>query len=338
MSTAAHADPAADIIIDWANKMAGVVDGFSGKAREANMTGLTTAAKERLAKMSCKTDEEAKRTENLVKSWKSSKKLPIEINYHAGCDLKKQTMNIEFSITFIKDSAQDTKDDGANAAKVASAVATWGEAMRKAVDELHDQSKLKAQIDATTEAAVRRFADIPCRHSADLSIAELVEKEVGKRSLDIDYTASGRCDEQKHVWNADFKVKRFTVAFDPKKDAKDVSFSTELLADDVVGRIFSDAKAALPQAIGWPLYTEQTRTFHQKVDAAVDRLKGVKCNGTPPDKSAGYVQELIKTKAKEASEYIAVSAVRVTCSGGHMAVEMAYEPVRPKVAPTIPVK
>jgi hypothetical protein len=224
-SGAAHAETFGEVMQSWAGRMSDALENFQGAARESQMKEITKGARDRLSKVSCKTEDDASRTPNIVSTWKTTKKLPIVYTYKAICNLKTQLLVVEFAITqVIPDSRQDVREDANNVLKLIGAAATWGQAMRKAVDDIHEQNKLKEQIDTVTGVAIKAFAQVPCRHSSDVSVSEVVADVVARQKLQIEYSASGQCDSAKHTWQVDLKVSKFTVAFDPKKDTADTNF------------------------------------------------------------------------------------------------------------------
>jgi hypothetical protein len=108
-----------------------------------------------------------------------------------------------------------------------------------------------------------------------------------------------------------------------------------MLADLIVDQLFTDAKTFIePQAFG-PKLDRQVAAARQKINGYWGRLNQIKCGATSTDKTAGYAQNLITTKARDSGKYLKVDNARVGCTSGHRDVAMTIDPVPPPPMPTL---
>lgn len=337
MSGAAHAQAVGEALQAWSDGITKAVDTLTSAERESQIKALTTTAQDRLSKIACTTEEEAKRSDVAVKKWKEVKKLPVDFMYDAHCNGKSLAVKFTFTKLTI-DTAQEAREDAANLAKLTGVISIWGQAMRKAVDENHEQNRLKDQIDTVTGAAVLAFNGVACRRAANVSVSDLLTAEVAKQHLQIEHTpGSPQCDSLTHTWRIGLKVNKFTMAFDPKKDAGETNQAALERAAAILDKLFADAKTFIdPQTIGWDKFVQQSQAAHQKIAAYVTQLDMLPCGVTPYDKTAGAVQSMITTKAAGARTHLTVDSVRVLCNAGRLEVAMNAEPVKPAPPQTFP--
>jgi len=226
MSGAAHAQSASDIIDGWGSNMAAAVE-MTAARRENYMKTRTGQAKDALEKVACSSQKDATDTANLVKTAKDTNKLPITYTYAASCDLTTKKMKVTFTVDSVaKDLPQD-KADAANFDRIKQAVADWGTAAKKAVDQTRDPKKAKTDVDSATAAAKTAISAIPCRPLAPPDIKTLVDQEVKKQGLDIDLDVSGvDCDQQKRTLTLNLVVNAIKLRSEAATD-KPVSILVE---------------------------------------------------------------------------------------------------------------
>jgi hypothetical protein len=205
MSGAAHAETAQDIIDRWAADLVAAVDMMPDR-RESYMKSRTAEIQKVLETVACAVEKDATDTANLVKKAKDRKQIPIKYTYAASCDLKTKKMKVKFTLDSVDKDLLIDKLYDANLDIVKRAVAAWGTAAKKAVDQTRDRKKAKADVDAATAAAKATFSGIYCRPMAQIDIKSLLDQEVKNRGLDFVMEFSRDCDAPKRALTIKFEV------------------------------------------------------------------------------------------------------------------------------------
>jgi hypothetical protein len=330
MSGAAHAQSASQIIDSWASGMAAAVE-LPAVERERRMKTLTGSAQTALATVACTAEQDATDTTALVTKAKDANQLPITYTYKPSCDLKTKKMKVTFTLDSVaKDLPQD-KLDAASLERIKKAVADWGTAAKKAVDQTRDPKKAKADVDSATAAAKTAISTIPCRPLAPPDIKDMVDQEVKKQGLDMALDVSGGCDAQKRTVTVTFVVnaiklpseaatdKPINVMVENAEPSADELKKMGLAAKDIVLSVAAldlAAGAATPVTISLPAKQKNAISlkpvtggnFKVKLDVS---FRGKKC--IENFQLSGSARQTIRVTLKAISPPAATSPTAATC-------------------------
>jgi hypothetical protein len=332
-SAAAATDDAAAtrILTEWGKSMQDAVDTGLNKAR---MSYVTAQAEEALSKLACTSLNDGAGFEPAIKYWVNRFNLPVEYEFHGGCVLSLQKMTYQFRITkFIDETPVQAAQRKLDAARVDAEVAAWADNVLNFTKAIHSDTSLKTTVDTATSAATGRLQAIPCRFTSDANIHDIVAREVERRKLQLDYDASGKCVANK--WEVTFKVTKIAAAFDVNKDAGGVSYEATRQATKAVDDFFAAAGQIKFDGVSWDKRTDLLRQLDQVVGDHQARIREITCQTSSTDRTAGFVQDLLTTKASEKRGAILVKDIRVSCNGGHLVASLKAEPVQQAQQPTI---
>ena len=323
-------DAARSILTRWGESMRDAVDTGLNKAR---MSVVTAQAEEALSKLACTDLKDGAGFEPAIKYWINRFNLPVEYEFHGGCVLSLRKMTYQFKITkFVDENPLQAAQRKQDAARVDGEVAAWADNVLNFTKAIHSDSSLKTAVDTATIAAAGRLQAIPCRFTSDANIHDVVAREVGKRKLQLDYDASGKCVGNK--WEVTFKVTKIAAAFDVNKDAGGVTYEATRQATKAADDFFAAAGQIKFDGVGWDKRADLLKQLDQAVSDHKARIGEIACQTSSTDRTAGFVQDLLTAKANEKRGAILVKDIRVSCGGGHLVASMKAEPAQQAQAPT----
>ena len=119
------------------------------------------------------------------------------------------------------------------------------------------------------------------------------------------------------------------------KDAGGVTLEASRLATKAADDFYATASQIKFDGVGWDKRVDLLKQLDQAVNDHQTRIREITCQTTGTDRTAGFVQDLLTTKANEKRSAILVRDIRVACSGGHLSASMKAEPVQQAQQPTI---